>query len=79
MLLIPSFSVGHFVKILPDVRIVLNPSELGRDLKNRFGLGVGHLNYIAAPGVGIFEFLFVPMTTNHFPGWGISVIFQLYL
>ena len=27
------------------------------------------------PGVGIFEFLFVPVTTNHFPGWGI----QLYL
>ena len=35
---------------------------------------VGHSNNFAVPGVGIFEFLFVPMTTNHFPGWGISVI-----
>ena len=35
--------------------------------------GVGNLNYHAVPGVGIFEFLFVPVTTNHFPGWGISV------
>ena len=42
---------------------------------DRFGPGVGHLNYLAIPGVGIFEFLFVPVTTNHFPGWGI----QLYL
>ena len=39
--------------------------------------GVGHLNYLADPGLGIFEVLFVPMTTNHFPGWGISVIFDL--
>ena len=30
--------------------------------------GVGHLNYLAVPGVEIFEVLFVPMTTNHFPG-----------
>ena len=29
---------------------------------------VGHLNYLAVPGVGIFEFLFVPVTRNHFPG-----------
>ena len=42
---------------------------------DRFGPGVGHLNYLAIPGVGIFEFLFVPVTTNHFPGWRI----QLYL
>ena len=40
---------------------------------DRFGPGVGHLNYLAVPGVGIFEFL----TTNHFLGWGISVIFDL--
>ena len=39
--------------------------------------GVGHLNYLAVPGEGIFEFLFVPLTTNHFLGWGISVIFDL--
>ena len=39
--------------------------------------GVGHLNYLAVPGVGIFEFLFVPVTTNHFLGWRISVIFDL--
>ena len=25
----------------------------------------------------MFEFLFVPVTTNHFPGWRISVIFDL--
>ena len=35
---------------------------------DRFGPGVGHLNYLAVPGVGIFEFLFVRVTTNHFPG-----------
>ena len=42
---------------------------------DHFGPGVGHLNYDAVPGVGIFEFLFVPATTNHFPGGE----FQLYL
>ena len=31
------------------------------------------MNYLAVPGVGIFEFL----TTNHFLEWGISVIFDL--
>ena len=41
---------------------------------DRYGPGVGLLNYLAVPGVGrIFEFL----TTNHFLGWGISVIFDL--
>ena len=36
---------------------------------DRFGLGVGHLNYLAVPGVGIFEFLFVPVTMSayHLP------------
>ena len=29
------------------------------------------------PVVGIFELLFLPVTTNHFLGWGISVIFDL--
>ena len=38
----------------------------GRDFIDGFGPGVGHLNYLAVPGVGIFEFLFVPVTTNHF-------------
>ena len=42
---------------------------------DRFGPGVGHLNYLAVPGVGIFELLFVPVTTNHFPVGE----FQLYL
>ena len=42
-----------------------------------FGPGVGHLNYLAVLGVEIFEFLFVPMITNRFLGWGISVIFDL--
>ena len=50
---------------------------LGRDLINRFGPGVGHLNYFAVPGVGVFEFLFEPMTTNHFLGWEILVMFDL--
>ena len=40
-----------------------------------FGPGIGHLNYLALPRVGMFEFLLVPVTTNHFPWWGISVIF----
>ena len=42
-----------------------------------FGSGSGRLNYLAVPGVGIFEFLFMPVTRNHFPGWEISVIFDL--
>ena len=49
----------------------------GFDRSLWLGPGVGHLNYLAVPGVGIFELMFVPMTTNHFPGWGISVIFDL--
>ena len=44
---------------------------------DRFGPGVGHLNYLAVPEVGILEFLFVPVTTNHFPCWGLAVIFDL--
>ena len=40
---------------------------------DRFGPGVGHLNYLAVPGVGIG--MFVPVTTNHFSGGE----FQLYL
>ena len=43
------------------------------NLIDRFGPGVGQLNYLAVPGVGIFEFLFEPVTTNHFLGWGISL------
>ena len=43
------------------------------DLVDCFGPGVGHLIYLAVPGVGIFEFL----STNHFLDWGISVIFDL--
>ena len=35
------------------------------------------LDYLAVPGVEIFEFLFMPVTTNHFPGWEISVVFNL--
>ena len=56
--------------------ILLNMLETqGRDLINHYDPRVGHLNYLAVSGVGIFEFLFVPVTTNHFPGGG----FQLYL
>ena len=29
--------------------------EVGGDLIDRFGQGVRHFNYLAAPGVGIFE------------------------
>ena len=43
-------------------------------LIDRFGPGVGHSNYLAVPGVGIFEFLFMPVTTNHFPGGNFSYI-----
>ena len=48
----------------------------GGEGAGHFESGVGHLNYLAVPGVGIFQF-FVHMTTNHFPGWGISIIFDL--
>ena len=41
---------------------------------DRFGLGIGHLNFLAVPGVGISEFLFVPMTTNRFSGGKFSYI-----
>ena len=45
---------------------------------DRFGPGVGYLNYLAVPGVGIFEFLFVPVHDHKsFPGRRISVIFDL--
>ena len=36
---------------------MLSRGEGGRDLIDRFGLEVGHLNYLAVLGVGIFEFL----------------------
>ena len=55
--------------------INVKPAEgrrgIGRDFDDRFGPGVGHLNFLAVPGVGISEFLFVPVTTNHFLGWEI--------
>ena len=35
------------------------------------------MNYLAVPGVGIFEVSLLPMTTNHFPRWGISAIVDL--
>ena len=49
-------------------------SSQGAILIDRFGPGVGHLNYLAVLGIGIFELLFVPVTTNYFPGGE----FQLY-
>ena len=33
----------------------------GRDLINRFGQGVEHLNYLAVLGGRVFEFLLVPV------------------
>ena len=57
--------------------ILLNMLEtLGRDLINHYMYDprVGHLNYLAVSGVGIFEFLFMPVTTNRSLGWGISDI-----
>ena len=52
---------------------------IGRDFDLSLWPGVGHLNYLAVPGVGTFEFLFLPVflpvITNHFPGGE----FQLYL
>ena len=44
---------------------------LGGILIDCFGPGVGHFNFLAVPGVGISEFVFVPVTTNHFLGWEI--------
>ena len=40
----------------------------GGILIDRFGPGVGHLNYLAVPG---------GRDINYFLGWGISVIFEL--
>ena len=39
--------------------------------------GVGYLNYLAVPGDRDIQLFSVPVTTNHFPGRGISVIFDL--
>ena len=50
---------------------------IGRGFDRSLWPGVGHLNYLSVLGVAIFEFLFVPVTTNHFLGWGISVTFDL--
>ena len=44
-----------------------------RDIGQGFGQGVGHLNYLAVPGVGIFEFFFRAPEHKHFPGWGIQL------
>ena len=38
-------------------------------LIDRFGPGIEHLNYLAVSGVGIVQFLFVPVTINYFMGW----------
>ena len=48
----------------------------GGILIDRFGPGVGHLNYLAVPGVGIFEFIVAVVCgskltnyeTTRFPG-----------
>lgn len=32
---------------------------------DRFGPGVGHLKYLAVPGVRIFEFLFLPIVGQY--------------
>ena len=50
---------------------------MGGYLIDRFGLGLGHLTYLAVLEVGVFKVLLMPVTTNHFPGWRISVIFDL--
>ena len=43
---------------------------------DRFGPGVGHLNFLAVPGIGISEFLFVH-DHKSFLGVGNLVIFDL--
>ena len=51
---------------------------IGRDFDRSLwpeGRAFEFLNYLAVPGVRIFEFMSVPVTTNHFPGGR----FQLYL
>ena len=49
----------------------------GGGAKGRIWPGGSAFELSCCPGVGIFEFLFLPVTTNHFLGWGISVIFDL--
>ena len=68
----------HFLSFAEYIKTRFTLEEIVPDswwIRN--GPGVRHLNYLAVPGVGIFEFLFVPVTTIHFLGWGISVIFDL--
>ena len=61
----------HFSCVTEVALVVLrNLSVMHLSMSSR---RVGHLNYLAVPGVGIFELLFVPVTTNHFLGWGISI------
>ena len=50
---------------------------MGRDLDQSLWPRGRAFELSCCPGVGIFEFLFVPMTIDHFTGWGISVIFDL--
>ena len=41
---------------------------IGRDFDRLLWPEVGHLNYLAVPRVGVFQFSFVPATTNHSRG-----------
>ena len=66
-------SIWNLLEQLYMYKLCTYQCQAGGNLIDRFGPGVGLLNYLAVPGVGIFEFL----TKNHFLGWGISVIFDL--
>ena len=66
-------------QVLNDAPINVKPARgvgggaQGGLLIDRFGPLVGHLNFLAVLGIGISEFLFVPVTTNHFLGWEIQL------
>ena len=47
---------------------------IGQDFDLSLRPGIGHLNFLAVPGVGTSEFLFVPVATNYFSGGKFSYI-----
>ena len=62
-------------------RVCVDSQVMHLSVSSRRGKGIGkgfdRSLCLAVPGVRIFEFFFMHVTTNHFPGWGISLIFDL--